>query len=226
MENRNIQVANRGSDLRQQWEIVYVDEYSEPKKGEMNTDFGLFVERDFYIVSALPSGRYVDLINNRNMVVKTQNGRRTQVWYFHQQSKTIRTRYNNQSWDIKSAGRTRDMQIWSTNSGWFQVFKYQGEQFINPTNNKVLEVRDNKDEEGQALVIGNTKSKPDANQRWKIIYVDKAEKVRTKGFNKEFGFHINRPFYIRSRMPMQRVLECHGANNVWLKRWRKNVRAQ
>jgi len=174
----------------------------------------------------MPSGRYVDLINNRNMVVKTQNGRRTQVWYFHQQSKTIRTRYNNQSWDIKSAGRTRDMQIWSTNSGWFQVFKYQGEQFINPTNNKVLEVRDNKDEEGQALVIGNTKSKPDANQRWKIIHVDKAEKVRTKGFNKEFGFHINRPFYIRSRMPMQRVLECHGANNVWLKRWRKNVRAQ
>jgi hypothetical protein len=27
-------------------------------------------------------------------------------------------------------------------------------------------------------------------------------------------------------MPMQRVIECHGANNVWLKRWRKNVTAQ
>ena len=40
------------------------------------------------------------------------------------ESKTIRTRYNNQSWDIKSAGRTRDMQIWSTNSGWFQVFQF------------------------------------------------------------------------------------------------------
>ena len=32
-ENRNIMVNNRGSDIRQQWEIVYVDEYSEPKKG-------------------------------------------------------------------------------------------------------------------------------------------------------------------------------------------------
>jgi len=127
-ENRNVQVANRsGKELRQQWEIVYVDQYSEPKKGELNEKFGLYVERDFYIVSAMPSGRYIDLINNRNMVVKTQNGRRTQVWYFHQQSKTIRTRLNNQSWDIKSAGRTRDMQIWSTNSGWFQVFQYQGE---------------------------------------------------------------------------------------------------
>jgi hypothetical protein len=36
MENRNIQVSNRGGDLRQQWEVVYVDEYSEPKKGELN----------------------------------------------------------------------------------------------------------------------------------------------------------------------------------------------
>jgi hypothetical protein len=162
------------------------------------------------------------------MVIKTANGRRTQVWYFHQQSKTIRTRYNNQSWDIKSAGRTNNMQIWSTNSGWFQVFKYQGEFFVNPTNNKVLDVQSSKDDEGQAVIVNNKNgnNKNNANQRWKIVYVDKADKNRTKGFNKEFGFHINRPFYIRSRMPMQRVIECHGANNVWLKRWRKNVAAQ
>jgi hypothetical protein len=132
MENRNIMINNKsGKDLRQQWEIIYVDEFSEPKKGELNEDFGLYVERDFYVVSALPGGRYLDLINNRNMVQKVRNGRRTQVWYFHQQSLTIRTRYNNQSWDIKSAGKTNDMQIWSTNSGWFQVFKYENSQFIN-----------------------------------------------------------------------------------------------
>jgi hypothetical protein len=88
-------VNNRGNDIRQQWEVVYVDEYSEPKKGELYEQFGLYVERDFYIVSALASGRYLDLINNSNIVLKTQNGRRTQVWYFHQQSKTIRTRLNN-----------------------------------------------------------------------------------------------------------------------------------
>jgi hypothetical protein len=82
-ESRNIQVGGRGSDIRQQWDIIYVDEYSEPKKGEMNEQFGLYVERDFYIVSALPSGRYLDLINNRNMVLKTANGRNTQKWYFH-----------------------------------------------------------------------------------------------------------------------------------------------
>jgi hypothetical protein len=112
-------VNNRGGDIRQQWEVVYVDQYREPKKGQLNEDFGLYVERDFYIVSAQGSGRYIDLINNRNMVIKTQNGRRTQVWYFHQQSKTIRTRYNNQSWNIQSNGRTNKMQIWSTNSRWW-----------------------------------------------------------------------------------------------------------
>jgi hypothetical protein len=55
----------------------------------------LYVERDFYVVSALPDKRYLDLINNRNMVIKVQNGRNTQRWYFHQQSLTIRTRLNN-----------------------------------------------------------------------------------------------------------------------------------
>lgn len=38
--------------------------------------------------------------------------------------------------------------------------------------------------------------------------------------------HCDRPFYLRSRLPMKRVAECHGANNVWLRRWRKNVTAQ
>jgi hypothetical protein len=42
-EQRNIMVNNRGNDIRQQWEVIYVDEYSEPKKGELNEQFGLFV---------------------------------------------------------------------------------------------------------------------------------------------------------------------------------------
>ena len=81
--------------------------------------FGLYVERPFYIVSALPSHRYLDLINNRNMVIKTPNGRKTQIWWFDQKSLTIKTKLNNQSFDIQNSGKTRNMQVWSTNSGWF-----------------------------------------------------------------------------------------------------------
>jgi hypothetical protein len=119
-ENRNIIVHPKHGKINQQWDIVYADEWKgEPTKGEFNERFGLYVERDFYVVSKLPDNRYLDLINNRNMVIKVPNGRKTQVWYFHQQSLTIKTRLNNQSWDNKSSGRTSNMQIWSTNSGWW-----------------------------------------------------------------------------------------------------------
>jgi hypothetical protein len=95
-ENRNIIVHRRHGKVNQRWQIIYVDEYpDEPTKGQLNKNFGLYVERDFYIVSQMNSNRYIDLINNRNMVIKTPNGRNTQRWYFHQQSKTIRTRLNN-----------------------------------------------------------------------------------------------------------------------------------
>jgi hypothetical protein len=77
---------------------------------------------------------------------------------------TIRTRYNNQSWDIKSAGKTKDMQIWSTNSGWFQVFKYEDGQFINWTNKKVLDVTGSKDDEGQAVGVAGNNGR--SNQKW------------------------------------------------------------
>jgi hypothetical protein len=100
-ENRNIEARPKHGRINQQWDIVYADEWKgEPGKGELNEEFGLIVERDFYVVSQLSENRYLDLINNRNMVIKTSNGRNTQKWYFHQQTLTIRTRYNNQSWDI------------------------------------------------------------------------------------------------------------------------------
>jgi hypothetical protein len=119
-EQRNIGVNTQKNAIYQQWDIVYADEWKgEPGKGELNEDFGLYVERDFYVVTEMKSHRYLDLINNRNFVIKTPNGRRTQVWYFHQQSLTIRTRYNNQSWDIQNSGKTNNMQIWSTNSRWW-----------------------------------------------------------------------------------------------------------
>ena len=109
-QNRNVIVWNKHGKINQQFDIIYVDEWKgEPTKGEFNERFGLYVERDFYVVTQMASHRYLDLISNRNFVIKTPNGRKTQIWYFHQQSLTIRTRYNNQSWDIKNAGKTNDM---------------------------------------------------------------------------------------------------------------------
>jgi hypothetical protein len=32
---------------------------------------------------------------------------------------TIRTKLNNQSWDIQSSGKSKNAQIWTTNSQWW-----------------------------------------------------------------------------------------------------------
>jgi len=118
-ENRNIIVWTKHGKLNQQWDVVYADEYEdEPGKGELNERFGLYVERPFYIVTQMNSHRYLDLVSN-NFVIKTPNGRNTQVWYFHQQSLTIRSQSNNQSWNIQSNGGGQNMQITSTNSNWW-----------------------------------------------------------------------------------------------------------
>ena len=76
-ENRNVITYNKHGGLNQQWDVIYADEYPrEPINGELNEDFGLYVGREFYIISDLPEGRYLSLINNRNMVIKTKNGQK------------------------------------------------------------------------------------------------------------------------------------------------------
>ena len=117
LEIESTQIANALGEQSNSIRAV-IDEVEE-RKGELNEKFGLYVERDFHVVSQLPDNRFLDLINNRNMVIKTDNNRRTQRWYFHQQSRTIRTRYNNQSIEIHNSGKGTHMQVWSTNSNWW-----------------------------------------------------------------------------------------------------------
>lgn len=111
---------NKHNGLNQQWKIVYADQWKpEPTKGQMNHDFGLYVERPFYIVSEMAKHKYLDEING-NIVIKTPNGYDTQKWFFDQKSRTIKNvKTPTKSFDIQSGGRTSNMQIWATNSGWF-----------------------------------------------------------------------------------------------------------
>ena len=61
--------------MNQKWKLVYVDKMKpEPKKGELNTEFGLYVERPFHIVSHMSRHRYLDVLGS-NLVIKTPNGR-------------------------------------------------------------------------------------------------------------------------------------------------------
>jgi hypothetical protein len=104
------------------------------------------------------------------------------------------------------------------------LFKYEDEHFLNWNNGKALDVHGGKDEEGRKVIMW--KRHNGANQRWKVVYLDKSEKDQTEGLNKEFGMHCSRPFYLRSKMFMRRVAMVHGANNIDLRRWRKNNKTQ
>jgi hypothetical protein len=76
-ENRDIIVWKRHNGLNQQWDVIYADKWKrDPKKGELNKDFGIYVDRTFLIKSMLRSGRFIDLIG-RGLVIKTSNGRNT-----------------------------------------------------------------------------------------------------------------------------------------------------
>jgi exoribonuclease R len=118
-ESRHIYVDTRKNKTSQQWDIIYAEHWKrDPKKGELNRRFGLYVERDFYIISRLRSGRYLDALN-RNFVIKTRNGRPSQKWWFHQQSLTIKSRQYNQSWNILGNGGQQNINVSGTNSNWW-----------------------------------------------------------------------------------------------------------
>jgi hypothetical protein len=115
----------------------------EPGKGELNKEYGFYVERPFYVISMCGEKRYLDVIG-RNVVVKTPNEFDSQVWYFDQRTKTImNTLYKNKSLDIQNSGSTRNLQIWSTNGGWFQKFKYSQNYLKNVQDGRVIEIVNN-----------------------------------------------------------------------------------
>jgi hypothetical protein len=108
-ENKYIYMRKREGKTHQQWDLIYEKDWvQEPTKGNMNNDFGLRVDTDFHIVSGLGSGRYIDYVT-RNLVIKTQNGRKSQLWYFHQPSRTVRSREKNQSIDIHNSGKSNHL---------------------------------------------------------------------------------------------------------------------
>jgi hypothetical protein len=111
------------------------------------------------------------------------------------------------------------------------MFKYKGGYIENIQNKKVISVKDRKDVEAQPIWASNRLGGRNVSQLWKIVYPHKgmgSEEIRKKGqMSKDgTGFQVNEPFYLRSRLPMQRVAECVGASNVALKKWYNNRKAQ
>jgi hypothetical protein len=109
------------------------------------------------------------------------------------------------------------------------MFKYKSGYFVNIQNKKVISVSGQKDVEGQPIHALNRLGGRNASQIWRVAYLHKVKDQYTKTGKMSrhgFGFLAMEPFYLRSKLPMQRVAECVGASNVTLKKWYKNRKAQ
>jgi hypothetical protein len=192
------------------------EEPKPPGKGELNVEFGMYVEREFYIISSLGENRYLDVIDQRKVVIKTPNEYDSQKWWFDQKTKSIRNKmYKDRSLDIANGGQSDDLQLWHANGHWFQVFKFQSNYFVNVKDERVFTVEGAKDTEGQNVVV--SKKNWAINQKWQIRYVDQAEDSKNSGLYTPYQIYLGRPFVIRSRLPMQRVLTVVGGRNLVIK---------
>lgn len=210
-ENRQVtRVGMKNNFLGNQWTILYADKAKPTQTSGFSKEWGMYINRPFHIVSEMKSHRYLDLLNN-GAVIKTPNGKDSQVWFFDYKTRTIKSQRTKTS---SLDGRSNQLNVYATNTNgqWYQLFKYSGQMIINVKDNRAIDVSATADKEGQKVHTWTQHNK--ANQRWKIVYLDKKEREPTKGLNEEWGMYINRPFYIQSRMFMNRVVSVAGGWNL------------
>jgi hypothetical protein len=71
----------------------------------------------------LGENRYVDLISNR-AVIKTPNGRKTQVFKFDFTTKTIKSQGYSTEWSHSLDMRNQWLYVYGTNSAVYQLWRY------------------------------------------------------------------------------------------------------
>jgi hypothetical protein len=86
---------------------------------------------------------------------------------------------------------------------------------VNVQSGKAIEARSGKDAEGNYIQVSSKNG--NLSQRWRIIYLDAKKAEPKSGFDKKFGFHRNRPFFIVSRMASRRVIEATGGRKLVIK---------
>jgi len=103
-----------------------------------------------------------------------------------------------------------------TNSRWWQLHKYDGEHLVNLQNGKCLDAK-NSDTQNTAL-YWIPKVKKRLSNKWDLTYVDELKgEYKTGELNKEYGWIVNKDFYIVSQMPSRRFLTKIGSYGVGIK---------
>jgi hypothetical protein len=112
----------------------------------MNTEYGFIVERDFYIISSLPSRRMITRVQgSNNLFIKTRVNLTNQKWYFDGKKKVIVNREATNYALQSAANKVADVGGINLNVG--QFWKYDGTYMRSIAYQTVLEVPNADDNE-------------------------------------------------------------------------------
>ena len=149
VEGQDVIVEKKTFSIHQKWRIQYVDDAEDAKTSGLYTPYQIHIGRAFIIRSRLPMQRVVTVIGGRNLVIQTHNrANQNQMFFLDPRTKTIKSVANNsKSIDIQSGGASSNLQVWSTNARWYQLFKYDNGAIVNVKDGRALDVAGNKDRE-------------------------------------------------------------------------------
>jgi hypothetical protein len=147
-------------------------------KKKTEEEFGFKYGRPFYIVTQMCSGRAIR-VNGRNLVLSRKTNSSSMQFFFDQKSRTIKSWSNKErSIDIQSSGASSNLQIWNTNSQWWQTFRFLGENLVS-SRGRVVDVAGGVDNENSNIIVASKNNK--MSQRWTIVYVDEDKPAPKKG---------------------------------------------
>jgi hypothetical protein len=187
LSDKRLRWNKRTTKLSQKWRVIYIDTLkADPVKGKLNPKYGFKVNTDFYLQTALASGRYVTRMDKNAFAIKIRNGSTSQIFYFDQKTKTIRSRQST-SYQLAMGGKgTKKDELTAVTGAadWWTHFKYvtSSKHLLYIHENKAVDVYQGKDAEGQKLHLWNKHN--GANQKWNVIYASELKGEDSKTFNK------------------------------------------
>jgi len=113
-EGQNVIMFKKRNALNQQWDIIYIDALEAPlKDGEWWAEWGMYVGKEFSLVTKMDCGHYLDVREN-NAVINKRSDRKTQKWVFDYNSRTIVNVATKKSLNFHGV----NVDVRSTNSEW------------------------------------------------------------------------------------------------------------
>jgi len=125
VEPTNVQVWKKNGSKAQSWKVTYTSDLKIQTKG-LNKEFGLEIERPFYIVSKMWLNRVVECVGASNLVLKARRGNyKGQQFFLDDKTQTIvSAQWKDRSITIQSNGRSNNLYMTTTNARWFQLFRW------------------------------------------------------------------------------------------------------